>query len=249
MFGPVQSGSSAKRPFGTAVVDGIDFDFESSTQNMAPFAQRLRTNMDATGRKFYLSAAPQCVYPDAAQNDMLNGAVYFDFIMIQFYNNWCGVINFTPGTATQNAFNFDVWDNWAKTVSKNRNVKILMGIPANAGAGGGYVSGNQLASVIAYSKRFSSFGGVMLWDMSQLYQNSGFLGALVANLGGTNPPPTTTTLVTVTVKPTTTTANPPGQTGSVPQWGQCGGIGYSGPTQCQSPWSCHCLSEWWCQCE
>lgn len=69
-------------------VVGFDFDFESSTQNMAPFANRLRTNMDAAtaagNKKFFLSAAPQCVYPDAADNDMLNGAVSFDFIMIQF---------------------------------------------------------------------------------------------------------------------------------------------------------------------
>lgn len=88
MFGPVQSGKTVNRPFGSAVVDGFDFDFENSSQNMVPFAQRLRSNMDAaTSKKFYLSAAPQCVFPDAAMNDMLNGQVSFDFIMIQFYNS------------------------------------------------------------------------------------------------------------------------------------------------------------------
>ena len=112
MFGPVQSGKSVNRPFGTAVVDGFDFDFETGTQNMVPFANRLRSNMDAAaGKKYFLSTAPQCVYPDFAMNEMLNGAVSFDFVNIQFYNNWCGVQNYRPGSATQDAFNFDVWDN------------------------------------------------------------------------------------------------------------------------------------------
>lgn len=91
MFGPVQAGSTVNRPFGNAVVDGFDFDFESSTANTAPFANELRALMNtataAGDKEYYLSAAPQCPYPDVADNDMLSGAVSFDFISIQFYNN------------------------------------------------------------------------------------------------------------------------------------------------------------------
>jgi chitinase len=153
--------SSANRPFGTAIVDGFDFDFESTTQNMAPFAQELRNLMDASGtKKFYLSAAPQCPYPDAADNDMLNDAVSFDFIQVQFYNNYCGVSSYIAGASTQNNFNFATWDTWAKTVSANPNVKVLLGVPANTGAGGGYVSASTLTPITAYCKQFSSFGGV-----------------------------------------------------------------------------------------
>ena len=47
---------------------------------MAPFANQLRSLGDSSGRKFYLSAAPQCPYPDYADNQMLNGAVSFDFV-------------------------------------------------------------------------------------------------------------------------------------------------------------------------
>ncbi|KAJ2973838.1 hypothetical protein NUW58_g8839 [Xylaria curta] len=128
------SNTNAKnRPFGSAVVDGFDFDFESSTQNFVPFAEQLRSLMDAdSSKKYLLSAAPQCVYPDAAMNDMLNGAIAFDFINIQFYNNFCGVSNFN----NPNAWNFDVWQKWAQQTSKNRNVKVLIGVPANTGAGG-----------------------------------------------------------------------------------------------------------------
>jgi hypothetical protein len=132
---------------------------------MVPFAQRLRDHMDAdTSKKYYLSAAPQCPFPDVADNAMLDGAIAFDFISVQFYNNYCGIQNFVPGAAAeqQNNFNFATWDNWAKTASKNKDVKILLGVPANTGAGNGYQPATALASIIQYSKQFSSFGGVMV---------------------------------------------------------------------------------------
>lgn len=299
-FGPEQSGSSVNRPFGSAVVDGFDFDFESTTSNLAPFANELRSLMDnataAGDKEYYLSAAPQCPYPDLADNDMLDGAVSFDFISIQFYNNYCGVSSYVSGASMQNNYNFATWDNWAKTVSKNPNVKILMGIPANTGAGAGYVEGSQLASVIDYSETFSSFGGVMMWDMSQLYENSGFLAEVVADLDGTGSgggstttttatgtstktvtttstasytttttttsKRSTTTTTTTSTKTTLTTSTIPATTTTtsttttatasstaVAQWGQCGGIGYTGSTTCQSGYTCYCNSEWWCQCE
>lgn len=173
------------RPFRTAVVDGFDFDFESVTQNFVPFATKLRSLMDGdSSKKYYLSAAPQCPYPDAAMNDMLNGAISFDFIMIQFYNNYCGIQSFVPGAATQNNFNMQTWDDWASQTSKNKDVKILLGVPANTGAGGGYQPASALAPIIQFSKQFASFGGVMMWDMSQLYANAGFLDDVYASLTG-----------------------------------------------------------------
>ncbi|CAK7240947.1 MAG: Chitinase 2 [Sporothrix thermara] len=214
MFGPVQSGSTVKRPFGMAVVDGFDFDFESSTSNMAPFASALRSKMDAAttagDKPYYLSAAPQCPYPDVADNDMLAGAVSFDFIMVQYYNNYCGLPSFVAGSSTQNNFNFETWDNWAKTVSKNPNVRILLGIPGSpTAAGSGYTTGSSLASIITYVKSFSSFGGIMIWDMSQVYANTGFLDQVVQDLGAYSATPTTTTATTAaatTAAATTTSA-------------------------------------------
>ena len=181
MFGPVPSGSNVDRPFGSSVVDGFDFDFESTANNLPAFGAKLRSLMDgAGGKKFYLSAAPQCPFPDAADGATLD-AVAFDFVFIQFYNNYCGVSSFQPGATTQSSFNIDVWDKWAKG-SKNPNVKTFVGIPANTGAGGGYTDGDTLKQAIAYSKQYTSFGGVMMWDMSQLYANNGFLAQVVGDL-------------------------------------------------------------------
>ncbi|TGJ79110.1 hypothetical protein E0Z10_g9656 [Xylaria hypoxylon] len=212
LFG--SSTGTANRPFGSAVVDGFDFDFESTTSNFVPFASQLRSLMDADSSKtYYLSAAPQCVYPDAAMNDMLNGAISFNWINIQFYNNFCGVINFS----NPNAWNFNVWDDWAHKTSKNPNVKVLIGVPANTGAGGGYVAAPTLGSIISDTKgKYSSFGGIMMWDMSQLYANSGFLTSVRSSLGAGGSAPTTT----LTTSTRTTSTTTPGQTGVVAQWGQ-----------------------------
>ncbi|KAI2615182.1 glycoside hydrolase family 18 protein [Hypoxylon sp. NC1633] len=190
MFGPTGSGGSSNRPFGNTVVDGFDLDIEAPLQNMAPFAARLRQNIDKAnsggGQKFYLSAAPQCPFPDVNNQAMLQGdsAVAFDFVMVQFYNNAkCDIRIFDDPAAksdpSQAGFNMDQWDQWAHS-SKNPNTKVFLGIPGGPTAvtpseKASYQDPNALAPIIAYSKKFSSFGGVMIWDMSQVWANPGFL--------------------------------------------------------------------------
>ncbi len=280
MFGPQTSGTTVNRPFGAASVDGFDMDFEAGTSNMTPFASALRSLMTAstssTGKKYYLSAAPQCPFPDAAMGDMIS-SVGFDFVGVQFYNNYCGAGSYVSGSGSPgNNFNFARWHQWATTESPNKGVKVLLGVPGSASAAGsGYVSGDQLKAVIQYSKTFSSFGGVMIWwvlsfrllgvglmwlignrDMSQVYANSGFLDSVVADLGGsspvTTPPASTTTrpattLTTITT-PSTPTSSAPATGTLVPQWGQCGGNGYTGSTQCQPPYRCVAQGAWWSSC-
>ncbi|KAK6194326.1 hypothetical protein LQW54_011553 [Pestalotiopsis sp. IQ-011] len=324
LFGP--NTATANRPFRSAVIDGFDFDFESTTSNTIPFAQELRSLMTAAtsagDKKYFLSAAPQCPYPDAADNDILSN-VAMDFVMVQFYNNYCGIQSFTPGTSAQYNFNMQTWDTWAKQQSKNPNVKVFLGVPANTGAGAGYLPASQLAPIISYCKTFTSFGGVMMWDMSQMAANPGFLDGVYSALTGSASPPASTpastlstvrsstaastttstllarsssstsassvrlsttaaptcacaTAVTVTATVTTTvftgstaaapqttktsttqsastgtpsTGNPStGNQQLVNQWGQCGGQGYNGPTQCRAPFTCVRASTYWSDC-
>ncbi|KAL3462546.1 putative class III chitinase [Aspergillus heterothallicus] len=176
---PATTASQAHRPFGNAVLDGFDFDFEAAVANMAPFATKLRALADADQtRKYFLTAAPQCPFPDAADKDILNTATSaaIDAVWVQFYNNYCGVNAYTAGSASGGNFNFETWDNWALTESKNPAVKVYLGVAANTGAAGtGYLPISSLNPVIQYSKKFESFGGVMMWDVSQAYGNQGFL--------------------------------------------------------------------------
>ena len=59
-------------------------------------------------------------------------------------------------------------DNWAKTVSANKDIKVFIGAPASpSGAGTGYVDSYTLAHYAKHAqKTWSSFGGVMLWEAS-----------------------------------------------------------------------------------
>lgn len=179
-------GKSSTRPFGSAVLDGIDLDIEGGTSAYyATFVEKIRSLGAASGKKYYFTAAPQCVYPDAALGTVLN-AVAFDAVYVQFYNNYCGLQNF--GQASN--WNFGIWDNWARSLSKNKNTKVYVGAPASSSAaGGGYVDINTLTSIATQMRKsFPSFGGVMMWDASQAYANNRFdravKNALVA-AGGT----------------------------------------------------------------
>ncbi|KAF2181290.1 glycoside hydrolase family 18 protein [Zopfia rhizophila CBS 207.26] len=190
MFGPSQPSSTTLRPFGNSSIDGFDFDFESTVTNIVPFAQQLRSSMDSTsaitGKKYLLTACPQCPYPDLVNKDMLNGGAVFDAVFIQFYNNFCGLNRF-PFGVDENHFNFLKWDEWAKSVSRNKKVKVFIGIPANTGAAGsGYVDLRSLALVLDYVSTFSSFGGITIWDASQAWANEGFVAGLADKLNCIN---------------------------------------------------------------
>lgn len=183
-FGPQQSGSNAHRPFGNVSLDGFDFDFEANVEHMAAFANQLRSLMDAEkDKQYFLTAAPQCPYPDQSDEQILNGPVYMDAVWVQFYNNYCGVNAFSTDSSSSK-FNLDQWNDWAKNVSKNPNVKVMVGVPADStAAGSGYEPASQLKSVIQYSQQFSSFGGIMMWDMAQAYSNQGFISDVRNALG------------------------------------------------------------------
>ncbi|EHK19840.1 glycoside hydrolase family 62 protein [Trichoderma virens Gv29-8] len=65
--------------------------------------------------------------------------------------------------------------------------------------------------------------------------------------GGGGSMSSSATLATSTVKPTTTSSAPPSGSGAA-HWGQCGGIGWTGPTACQSPYTCTYSNPYYSQC-
>ncbi|KAH8549729.1 class III chitinase [Umbelopsis sp. PMI_123] len=163
-------GTSSTRPFGSAVLDGIDLDIENGgSTGYAAFVNQLQSHFSSASKKYYVTGAPQCVYPDANLGSVIN-SVSFDAIYVQFYNNPCGLQNFN----SPSNWNFGIWDYWARNVSPNKNVKVYIGAPASSSAaGGGYVSASTLTTISQTTQAdFPSFGGIMLWDASQAYANS-----------------------------------------------------------------------------
>ncbi|CBF78453.1 hypothetical protein AN7401.2 [Aspergillus nidulans FGSC A4] len=87
---------------------------------------------------------------------------------------------------------------------------------------------------------FSGYGAALPWD-ENFVKKPAYDGLLVG-LGGTVTTTTTTTATSTTTSATATS------TATSPHWGQCGGIGWTGPTLCASPWTCTYVNDWYSQC-
>ncbi|KAJ7891680.1 glycoside hydrolase family 18 protein, partial [Mycena olivaceomarginata] len=150
--------SGAHRPFGAAVLDGVDLDIESGTNTgYAAFATRIRTLWAGASKPYYITAAPQCQFPDEWLGNALS-TVWFDAVYVQFYN---GVKSYPSSQ-----WNFATWNTWAQG-APNPNVKVFIGAPASTTAANSseYVSALTLGSIALASRALNShnFGGVMLW--------------------------------------------------------------------------------------
>jgi len=213
------------RPFGSAVMDGIDLDIEGGDYKYYPeFITELRTLMDNDQTKSYLiTGAPQCPYPDhhlgpEKPGSGLEGAgQYVDHLYIQFYNNYCHT-----GPNNGNWFK-DTLDKWLAFSARMKpsGPLIFVGLPAaTKGASGAhyYRPPAELTTMYQSVKDLPGVGGIMLWDVSwdqnnviggQRYSEYAF-----KELGGVTLPPTQAPPPSVTTQaspppPITTQAPPP----------------------------------------
>jgi chitinase len=216
-------GNGAIRPFGTAVVDGVDLDIEGgSTAGYITFIETLRNYFATAPKNYYISSAPQCPYPDGRLGPGVGTALqsaWFDYVWVQFYNNYCGLNYYSSGQ-----FNFNTWGNWAQTISINPNVKVFIGAPAGPNAAGvGYVPLTTLETIsnsVLAGPYANVYGGIMLWDTSNSDNNNNFGGSVASylhaqNIGGSTPTKTTSTTTGVQppVTPITTGVQSPVTTG------------------------------------
>lgn len=164
-------GTSNERPFDDAIVDGFDFDIENKDQTgYVALANQLKEYFSTSSKSFYLSAAPQCPYPDESVGDLMS-QVDLDFAFIQFYNNYCSL---------DKQFNWDTWSQYAS----GKNIKLYLGLPgSSSSAGSGFVGISTVQSALASIVGDANFGGISLWDVSSA-ENDGFLDQVVAALSG-----------------------------------------------------------------
>ncbi|KAI4376120.1 hypothetical protein MLD38_013912 [Melastoma candidum] len=148
-------GESSSRPLGDAVLDGIDFDIEGGSSQHYDDLARFLSAYSAQGKKVYLTAAPQCPFPDAWVGGALETGL-FDYVWVQFYNN--PPCQYSSGMSSFEA----AWKQWTSI----RAGKIFLGLPAAPDAAGtGYVPPGTLTSdVLPAIKGSSKYGGVMLWS-------------------------------------------------------------------------------------
>ncbi|XP_018859520.1 hevamine-A-like [Juglans regia] len=150
-------GKSSSRPLGDAILDGIDFDIElGSTKYWNDLARYLKS-YSRPRRKVYLSAAPQCPFPDRFLGKALNTGL-FDYVWVQFYNN--PQCQYSSGNINKLV---NSWKQWTRSIKAG---KIFLGLPAApSAAGSGYVPPNVLISrILPVIKKSPKYGGVMLWS-------------------------------------------------------------------------------------
>ncbi|KAH0673120.1 hypothetical protein KY284_024207 [Solanum tuberosum] len=148
-------GQSTSRPLGDAILDGIDFDIErGTTQHWDELARAL--SGFSQQRKVYLTAAPQCPFPDSWLNGALSTGL-FDYVWVQFYNN--PPCQYSGGSA-ENLKSY--WNKWTAIQAG----KIFLGLPAAPGAAGsGFIPSDVLVSqVLPAISGSPKYGGVMLWS-------------------------------------------------------------------------------------
>lgn len=152
-------GRSSTRPLGNAILDGIDFDIELGSPNHWADLARYLSWYSILGRKVYLSAAPQCPFPDRLLGDAVKTGI-FDSVWVQFYNN--PPCQFS-GNSSQNLIS--AWNQWTQSV-RGMKTKIFLGLPAApAAAGSGFVPPEVVTSqILPVIKKSPKYGGVMLWS-------------------------------------------------------------------------------------
>ncbi|GMH19628.1 hypothetical protein Nepgr_021469 [Nepenthes gracilis] len=167
-------GRSSSRPLGDAVLDGFDFDIElGSTLYWNDLARDLKSYC-LGGRKVYLTAAPQCPFPDKYLGTALKTGL-FDYVWVQFYNNPpCEYLN---GNVT-NLINS--WHTWA---SKRYIRRLFLGLPAaTQAAGSGFIPADVLITeVLPVIKESRKYGGVMLWS-KYWDDQSGYSSAIIGSV-------------------------------------------------------------------
>ncbi|MCJ1395767.1 hypothetical protein MMC18_008653 [Xylographa bjoerkii] len=167
------------RPFGSVVVDGFDIDNESNNPAFyTNFTTSLRTLFSRDPSKtYYLSGAPQCIYPDASLP--LPAMLDMDFVWVQFFDNPpCNVG--TPGFPAS----FQTWSTALN--AGTQPMFYIMALAEEPGYGSGYIDIGLLADVIknVTALGVANFGGVGLWDGSMAVNNTNFQDGVKSALGG-----------------------------------------------------------------
>ncbi|KAK2612705.1 Endochitinase 3 [Conoideocrella luteorostrata] len=191
------------RPFGDVKLDGVDLGMLTSTNITSPLKRHSlhplssKTNLlvdnetnDGTGylamtkrfksnfakdssKKYYISAAPQCPYPD--QSEPLDVCQQLDWVQVQFYNN--GDCNIAQSGFAQAV------KNWSKGIGSG--VKLYIGALASGADGDeGYVSADTLNKAINQVKGMGlpNFAGAMLWEAQLAVKNGNYQKKIKANL-------------------------------------------------------------------
>ncbi|KAF9599508.1 hypothetical protein IFM89_038728 [Coptis chinensis] len=141
-------GQSSSRPLGDAVLDGIDFDIDGGSNLYWDDLARYLSGYSKKGKKVYLTAAPQCPFPDAWVGGALTTGL-FDYVWVQFFNN--PPCQYASGSITNLEH---AWKQWTTFIP---GAQIFLGLPAAPqAASSGFIPVNDLTSEVLPAIKGSS---------------------------------------------------------------------------------------------
>ncbi|XP_078347888.1 uncharacterized protein LOC144632995 [Oculina patagonica] len=227
------------RPFGSAILDGIDLDIEDhKSGGYAQLVKSLR-ELEKTGgaKKYLITGAPQCPFPDASLGPKPGTALgdqggEFDHVYVQFYNNFCHT-----GDQAQFYPNMDKWLQFAANAGQARDFsiamilknrkrsmgggpKIFVGMPSATGGAGDpkfYRTPEEVAKIYEKLKNKPQFGGFMIWDAAwdqqNVIQGKAYSDHIADIMGRSGPGEPTPPVTTPSGGPTSPVTTPSGGTG------------------------------------
>lgn len=151
------------------------------------------------------------------------------------------------GSSNVPSSQFEIRDLWASRLSDSQAQAIL-----NDGAAA-HASWFYNATAQSYATGLAQGNSMLLGGVvgtvsgasGTISQSIPATGCRVFRLRAISGTSTTTAATTTTsVSSTTSSSNQPQQT----KWGQCGGQGWTGPTQCVPPSTCQVQNQWYSQC-
>lgn len=115
----------------------IDLDVEGGgSAHYAAFVTQLRAHASGASKKYYVTAAPQCPFPDANLGAVIN-AVGFDAVYVQFCESLCALCSRALGLS-QPVFE-------SSAVCRSTSLSSALALPSRgkikAGAGAGTGAG------------------------------------------------------------------------------------------------------------
>ena len=136
--------------------------------------RRMRSNLAKdTSKKYYLTAAPQCPYPDASQP--LDVCTQLDYVWVQFYNNDdCNIGKSDFVSAVKN---------WSAGIGDSVEL-FIGGVASTADGDQGYVGPNAFVANIkdVEALNLPNFGGAMLWEAQLAVKNGNYQETVAAGL-------------------------------------------------------------------
>ncbi|KAJ4833669.1 hypothetical protein Tsubulata_022887 [Turnera subulata] len=159
------------RPLGNAVLDGVDLYIKKSPKNdptrdfWHELTASLKEHDDPEGKRVYVSASPQCPYPDPYLDRAINnGSV--DYVWPRFFNN----PSCQYGDDGDQSKLLATYTLWTRSVPSTVQA-VAVGIPASRDQApeGGYMESSIVRDDICTTVYTNAlYGGIMLYSFNGL---------------------------------------------------------------------------------